>query len=97
MTPIDKTFVLNVEERLNFKCIATIFKTGYSRIPVYEVSHNSIIGLLFAKDLIFVDPEDETPLPYLFPSLGEVLTLCGRMKSLEMSCENSSRVDPTWQ
>jgi metal transporter CNNM len=37
MTPIDKTFMLNVDERLNFECIARIFKTGYSRIPVYEV------------------------------------------------------------
>lgn len=62
MTPIDKTFMLNVDERLNFDCIATIFKTGYSRIPVYEIDRNNIIGILFTKDLIFVDPEDETPI-----------------------------------
>ena len=62
MTPIEKTFMLNVEERLNFDCIARIFKAGYSRIPVFEVSRNNVIGLLFTKDLIFVDPEDETPL-----------------------------------
>ena len=61
MTPIEKTFMLNVDERLNFDCIATIFKTGYSRIPVYEIDRNNIIGILFTKDLIFVDPEDETP------------------------------------
>merc|ERR1711933_526004 len=41
--------------------VAKIFKTGYSRIPVYEVSMNNIVGLLFTKDLIFIDPEDETP------------------------------------
>jgi metal transporter CNNM len=52
--------MLNVDEKLNFETIAIIFKTGYSRIPVYEVSRNNIIGLLFVKDLIFVDPEDET-------------------------------------
>lgn len=62
MTPIDKTFMLNVDERLNFDCIATIFKAGYSRIPVYEVDRNNVIGILFTKDLIFVDPEDETPI-----------------------------------
>lgn len=61
MTSISHTYMLNVDERLNFETIATIFKTGYSRIPVYEVSKNNIIGLLFVKDLIFVDPEDETP------------------------------------
>ena len=34
-----------------------IFKSGYSRIPVYENSKNDIVGLILAKDLIFVDPE----------------------------------------
>ncbi|KAI2509530.1 DUF21-containing protein [Fragilaria crotonensis] len=61
MTSIENTFMLNVDEKLSFQTIATIFKTGYSRIPVYEVSRNNIIGLLFVKDLIFVDPEDDTP------------------------------------
>ena len=62
MTPLEHTFMLNVEEKLNFGTIATIFKTGYSRIPVYEASVFNVIGLLFVKDLIFVDPEDETPI-----------------------------------
>ena len=61
MTSIENTFMLNVDEKLSFQTIATIFKTGYSRIPVYEVSRNNIIGLLFVKDLVFVDPEDDTP------------------------------------
>lgn len=61
MTPIEHTFMLSVDDKLSFNTIAKIFKTGYSRIPVYEISHNNIIGLLFVKDLIFIDPEDETP------------------------------------
>ncbi len=39
-----------------------IFKSGYSRIPVYDRDRNDVIGLILAKDLIFVDPEDETPI-----------------------------------
>lgn len=62
MTPLQNTFMLSVDEKLSFETIATIFKTGYSRIPVYEVSKNNVIGLLFVKDLIFIDPEDETPI-----------------------------------
>lgn len=38
MTPIDNTFMLSVEEKLSFDLIGKIFKTGYSRIPVYEVT-----------------------------------------------------------
>ena len=61
MTPIDNTFMLSVDEKLSFETIARIFRTGYSRIPVFEVSRNNVIGLLFVKDLIFIDPEDDTP------------------------------------
>jgi len=59
MTPLENVFMLDAEEKLSFDIIAEIFKAGYSRIPVYEVSKNNIIGVLFAKDLIFVDPADE--------------------------------------
>jgi metal transporter CNNM len=58
MTPLSKTFMLNVEEVLDFDCIAKIFKAGYSRIPVYDGEARNIIGLLFVKDLIFVNPDD---------------------------------------
>lgn len=61
MTPIAHVFMLPVDEKLSFKTIATIFRSGFSRIPVYEVSKDNVIGLLFVKDLIFVDPDDETP------------------------------------
>ena len=40
-----------------YQTIAEIFQAGYSRIPVYEKDKNDIIGLILAKDLIFIDPE----------------------------------------
>jgi len=61
MTPLEQTYMLSADTRLGFDTIAEIFRTGFSRIPVYEVSKDNIIGLLFTKDLIFIDPEDETP------------------------------------
>jgi metal transporter CNNM len=54
--------MLPVDEKLSFETIGKIFKTGYSRIPIYEISKNNVIGLLFVKDLIFIDPEDEVPI-----------------------------------
>jgi metal transporter CNNM len=62
MTTMDRTFMLNVDDKLSFETIAKIFKTGYSRIPIYEITRDNIIGLLFVKDLIFIDPEDEVPI-----------------------------------
>jgi len=38
MTPLANVFMLKTDEKLSFETIAKIFKTGYSRIPVYEIS-----------------------------------------------------------
>ena len=70
MTPLENTFMINVDDRLTFDTMATIFKTGYSRIPVYESSVGNVIGLLFVKDLIFIDPEDATPIRNLMHIFG---------------------------
>lgn len=42
--------------------MSEIFKSGYSRIPVYGESRNDIVGLMLTKDMIFIDPEDEVPI-----------------------------------
>lgn len=62
MTPIQSVYMLSTMEKLNYKILGEIFNAGYSRIPVYYGSDkNKIVGLILAKDLIFVDPEDEPP------------------------------------
>jgi len=60
MTPIDQVYMLSADEKLSYENILAIFKTGYSRIPVYEGKNkNDVVGLLLTKDLIFVDPADD--------------------------------------
>lgn len=39
------------------EAIGVFNKSGHSRIPVYEETIDDIIGLLYAKDLLSVDPE----------------------------------------
>ena len=36
MTPLDKVFMLQVDERLDFRTISRIFQSGFSRIPVRQ-------------------------------------------------------------
>ena len=57
MTPADNVYMISVTEKLDYKLIYEIFKSGHSRIPVYEKDRNDIVGLILAKDLIFIDPE----------------------------------------
>lgn len=76
MTPLENTFMLNTDEKLNFETIARIFKTGFSRIPVFEVTKNNVVGLLFVKDLIFIDPEDENRVRDFVEIMGRSFHVC---------------------
>eukprot|EP00796_Vickermania_ingenoplastis_P007291 gene7291-5133_t len=60
MTPISEVLMLEANERLNEDTIQLISERGHSRIPVYQTNKNNIIGVLFAKDLLMVDPQENT-------------------------------------
>lgn len=62
MTSLDDVFMLEASLSLNFEVLLLVFQSGHSRIPVYNKSRDNIIGLLFAKDLILLDPEDSVPI-----------------------------------
>ncbi len=94
MTPSDKVYMISAHEQLSYKLIYEIFKSGYSRIPVYDQDRNDVVGLILAKDLIFVDPEDCTPVQGFLSlfgrkpgvvwhdsKLGETLTMFKQEKS----------------
>lgn len=65
MTDWEDVFFLWSDANLDFDTLEKIFKSGHSRVPVvaratrYERQH--VMGLLFVKDLILLDPEDELP------------------------------------
>jgi metal transporter CNNM len=61
MRDITEVFCLQADERLDYQTISRIFKSGFSRIPVYDRDKNDMLGLLLTKDLILLDPEDSTP------------------------------------
>lgn len=59
MTSLDKVFMIDIHTRLSFTVLMSIYKSGFTRIPAYEVSRDNIVGILFTKDLILIDPDDE--------------------------------------
>ncbi|KAL8530693.1 hypothetical protein ACS0TY_007652 [Phlomoides rotata] len=61
MTPIESTFSLDVNTKLDWEAIGKILARGHSRIPVYSGSPKNIIGLLLVKSLLTVRAEMETP------------------------------------
>ena len=62
MTKMEDIYMLPIDAFLDFDTVAEIREQGYSRIPVYEGDKKNIMHILFAKDLMFVDPDDQTPI-----------------------------------
>jgi metal transporter CNNM len=62
MTPLEDVFMVDLASKLDYRTMTRITQAGHSRIPVYSGARENIIGLLFVRDLTFVDPADCTPL-----------------------------------
>jgi len=62
MTPLDDTYMLSIDTCLGYDTIREIFHTGFSRVPVYGSDKHDYRGLLYTKDLMLADPEDEMKL-----------------------------------
>lgn len=59
MTP--RIYMVVVEVHSSYDKIMELFKKQkYSRIPVYEDNMDSIVGILYLKDLVFFDADNET-------------------------------------
>ncbi|CAK9173673.1 unnamed protein product [Ilex paraguariensis] len=61
MTPIESTFSLDVNSKLDWEAMGKILARGHSRVPVYAGNPKNIIGLLLVKSLLTVRAETETP------------------------------------
>ncbi|EPS59146.1 hypothetical protein M569_15664, partial [Genlisea aurea] len=60
MTPIESTFSLDVDSKLDREAIGKILARGHSRIPVYSESPKNIIGILLVKSLLTIPADVET-------------------------------------
>jgi metal transporter CNNM len=59
MTTRDKIFTLSINDKLDFRALSSIFKSGFSRIPVLGRDENHVVGMILTKDLILIDTEEE--------------------------------------
>ena len=71
MTSIGQTYCLDIGEKLDFQLMVDIYKCGFTRIPVFESAQGNIVGILYVKDLILLDPEDEIELKSLLTFHGK--------------------------
>ncbi|CEO97842.1 CNNM transmembrane domain-containing protein [Plasmodiophora brassicae] len=78
MTPIDQCFTLDASARLDHETVLAISDSGYSRIPIMDVDpagHAFVCAILYAKDLILVDPDDALPVRHVIALYNRPVTL----------------------
>ncbi|CAG5105127.1 Oidioi.mRNA.OKI2018_I69.chr1.g1858.t1.cds [Oikopleura dioica] len=62
MTPINHVFTVCEDEIIDYDFMGRVSDAGYSRIPVTKRGgkNSEITGLLFLRDLVMLDPDDNT-------------------------------------
>jgi len=55
MTTLDHVFMLEISTKLTDDVLSLVWEKGHSRVPVYKEHRSCIVGVLFVKDLIFLD------------------------------------------
>eukprot|EP00302_Diacronema_sp_CCMP2436_P037308 CAMPEP_0180040652 /NCGR_PEP_ID=MMETSP0984-20121128/33607_1 /TAXON_ID=483367 /ORGANISM="non described non described, Strain CCMP 2436" /LENGTH=686 /DNA_ID=CAMNT_0021967973 /DNA_START=102 /DNA_END=2163 /DNA_ORIENTATION=- len=71
MTDFDNIFMIDYSAKLDFRSLREIYRSGYTRVPVYDKTRNNLVGVLNTKDLVLVDADDELP-------VSEIMGACGR-------------------
>jgi len=80
--------MISVTDHLDFDHLKDIYTSGYTRIPVYHNRKDIIVGIVFTKDLILVDPNDEIPVASILPFCSRALNAAPRGTSLEKLLEH---------
>ena len=88
MTKLEDCFLLSMDDTLNFATIKLIRERGYSRIPVYKDERTNIVHLLFTKDLLFIDPDDNRPLEEVCKFYNNELYFVGEDTGLKKTFED---------
>lgn len=83
MTPLKDVFMISVTDNLGFDLLKDLYTSGYTRIPVYHNRKDCIVGILFTKDLILVDPNDEIPVASILPFCSRALNATPKGAGLE--------------
>ena len=83
MTPLKDVFAISVTDNLDFDDLKAIYVSGYTRIPVYHNRRDTIVGIVYTKDLILVDPNDEIPVASVIPFCSRAINAAPKGTTLE--------------
>lgn len=66
LTPLENTFMLPSDAKLDQETMMAILSSGHSRIPVYETGmRHNILGFVIVKEMLLISPDQDTPLLHM--------------------------------
>lgn len=74
-TPLHRVFMFDIDEKMTKENLKKVVDRGHSRIPLYQDDRENIVGLLMAKRLIPVNPDDCVPVKDLCREKQTLLTV----------------------
>lgn len=87
MTHTDKVFMLEISSRLSPSTMLQIYRMGFTRIPVYQEIRERIVGILYTKDLILIDPDDDVELSTIIAFRNATNDENGKYEAMQISEE----------
>jgi metal transporter CNNM len=61
MTDLDVTYMISIDAVLDKKTVLEMLELGHTRIPVFKGTKETVVGILYAKDLVGLGFERKTP------------------------------------
>lgn len=71
MTKIEHVFMLDVNSTMDHETQTKIWKSGRSRIPIFDGDRNNIVSVIYAKDLVLIHPMENVPLKTIISIYGK--------------------------
>eukprot|EP00163_Fabomonas_tropica_P020777 TRINITY_DN3668_c0_g1_i1.p1 TRINITY_DN3668_c0_g1~~TRINITY_DN3668_c0_g1_i1.p1 ORF type:complete len:588 (-),score=124.38 TRINITY_DN3668_c0_g1_i1:58-1821(-) len=76
MTPMKDVFGIDINAVFDVELRQKVVESGYSRIPVFEDGPSKITQLLLVRDMLLLNPEDQTPIASMLPVYGRPILTC---------------------
>lgn len=71
MTKIEHVFMLDINSLMDHETQTKIWKSGRSRIPIFDGDKNNVVSVIYTKDLVLIDPKDNISLRKIIPIYGK--------------------------
>mmetsp|Transcript_18937 Transcript_18937/g.52164 ORF Transcript_18937/g.52164 Transcript_18937/m.52164 type:complete len:405 (+) Transcript_18937:72-1286(+) len=84
MTPADRIFSISVDDVIDKDAFVRLLEHNHTRVPVFDSKRESVVALLYSKDLLGVGFERNTPVRKVLDAFDAYQRVCRITRSTRM-------------